>query len=503
LRRGSTLDHSTFIGAQAEITIDTTQNTVVVHDGLTQGGFPLSKTGHKHVVADILGAGNLLTLNAGVSPNNIVQLDSQGKLPPIDGSQLTHMNFALASHQHSVVDVIGLGNSSILDAGLLAGNVVQLDANAKLPAIDASQLVNLTLPSHMHLHTQITGLGTAAIKNFGDQPGNLVEIDSMGRLPALNANLLINVPVTPHGHSASEITGLGRSAFLEAGNGPLELVQITIDGKLPIIDGSNVTGVIPAAHTHTISNVTGLGSAASLNYGVNANNLVQLDNNAKLPPIDGGQLLNIKPEILFNNLGANAITTAISGGWIFGTSNTLTNARFELSTSKNELTFTPTFNPTNNFIYRFNTDNGFGIPLDNSSVGFGGIVLGNTDVISGGKAQINTTIGYDLVLSSSDPFPNEPIVGEQSASITLSASGNISIQTGGTVIPTGLGSLSYNGSEIAVVEKTMVVDNINKVAKLPQNDTDPVGVMGDIYYNTTSNTVKIFNGTSWMTLMMS
>jgi hypothetical protein len=40
-RRGTTVEHSTFTGAVAELTVDLTKDTVVVHDGATQGGFPL------------------------------------------------------------------------------------------------------------------------------------------------------------------------------------------------------------------------------------------------------------------------------------------------------------------------------------------------------------------------------------------------------------------------------------------------------------------------------
>ena len=36
-RRGTTSEHSSFTGAAGEITIDSTNNTVVVHDGSTQG----------------------------------------------------------------------------------------------------------------------------------------------------------------------------------------------------------------------------------------------------------------------------------------------------------------------------------------------------------------------------------------------------------------------------------------------------------------------------------
>ncbi len=42
-RRGTTSQHSTFTGLEGEITIDTTKDTVVVHDGSTAGGFPLAK----------------------------------------------------------------------------------------------------------------------------------------------------------------------------------------------------------------------------------------------------------------------------------------------------------------------------------------------------------------------------------------------------------------------------------------------------------------------------
>ena len=38
---------------------------------------------------------------------------------------------------------INLGSSATFDAGTSANNIVQLDSNAKLPAIDGSQLTNL------------------------------------------------------------------------------------------------------------------------------------------------------------------------------------------------------------------------------------------------------------------------------------------------------------------------------------------------------------------------
>ena len=42
-RRGTTAQHATFTGAVGEITVDTTKNTAVVHDGVTAGGYSLAK----------------------------------------------------------------------------------------------------------------------------------------------------------------------------------------------------------------------------------------------------------------------------------------------------------------------------------------------------------------------------------------------------------------------------------------------------------------------------
>jgi hypothetical protein len=43
LRRGTTAEHSTFTGLVGEITVDTTKDTLVVHDGAVAGGYPLAR----------------------------------------------------------------------------------------------------------------------------------------------------------------------------------------------------------------------------------------------------------------------------------------------------------------------------------------------------------------------------------------------------------------------------------------------------------------------------
>ena len=40
-RRGTTAEHLSFKGADGEVTVDTSLKTVVIHDALTNGGFPV------------------------------------------------------------------------------------------------------------------------------------------------------------------------------------------------------------------------------------------------------------------------------------------------------------------------------------------------------------------------------------------------------------------------------------------------------------------------------
>ena len=43
LRRGTTDQHATFVGANGEVTVDTDKKTLVVNDGVTPGGTPLAR----------------------------------------------------------------------------------------------------------------------------------------------------------------------------------------------------------------------------------------------------------------------------------------------------------------------------------------------------------------------------------------------------------------------------------------------------------------------------
>lgn len=53
-RRGTAAEHTTFTGAAGEITVDSTDNRLVLHDGVTAGGHPVAKESEIPVVANFV-----------------------------------------------------------------------------------------------------------------------------------------------------------------------------------------------------------------------------------------------------------------------------------------------------------------------------------------------------------------------------------------------------------------------------------------------------------------
>lgn len=77
LRGGTTTEHSSFTGAAREVTVNTTNNTLVVHDGTTAGGHELGGgvTLSTFTITETGGA-----LYFAVSGTNVMKLDGSGNI---------------------------------------------------------------------------------------------------------------------------------------------------------------------------------------------------------------------------------------------------------------------------------------------------------------------------------------------------------------------------------------------------------------------------------------
>ena len=75
-RRGTTSEHSTFTGYIGETTVDTSKDTVIVHDGSQAGGYPLAREDLSNVtLTNLIGVNELKltdgTLNQVIKTNKV------------------------------------------------------------------------------------------------------------------------------------------------------------------------------------------------------------------------------------------------------------------------------------------------------------------------------------------------------------------------------------------------------------------------------------------------
>jgi hypothetical protein len=118
-RRGTTAQHATFTGLEAELTVDTDKKTVVVHDGSTAGGTPLAKAADTvnltgaQTVAGVKTLSSNPVLDAGTA-NGVSFLNASKVLTT--GSALTFdgTNIQIGKDvSGAVTNSISLGNSGI------------------------------------------------------------------------------------------------------------------------------------------------------------------------------------------------------------------------------------------------------------------------------------------------------------------------------------------------------------------------------------------------------
>ena len=111
LRRGSTTQHSSFTGAEGEVTVDTTKDVLVVNDGSTQGGHPLA-------------AEDMSNVSSASIENKISSL-AGSKVDPNFGSQNVQTTGTLASGAHTVTGNISV--SGTVDGRDVASDGAKID----------------------------------------------------------------------------------------------------------------------------------------------------------------------------------------------------------------------------------------------------------------------------------------------------------------------------------------------------------------------------------------
>ena len=202
--------------------------------------------------------------------DKLLRITSDNKLPAIDGSNLTDLNGSSISS--GTLNPSRLPSQVTLKGNTfnVASSLVELDSTGRLPALDGSLLTNLPVSSpsidasditsgtlnNARLSSQVTLQG-----NDVNTPSNLIRLDGAGRIPSLDGSQitsltkdqvgLSNVPNVDTSDASNISTGTLNQSRLPSSvttegntfNGNSQLVKTTSDGKLPVLDGSLLTNV--------------------------------------------------------------------------------------------------------------------------------------------------------------------------------------------------------------------------------------------------------------------
>ena len=252
LRRGTTSQHSSFTGAEGEVTVDTTKDTVVVHDGSTQGGFPLMReTGTAPVSTEI-------TVTANNSTNETVY--------PIfvdgaTGSQGAESDTGLTYNPSTGALTLTTVNANLI--GNVTGGVSGASGSCTGNAATATEATNVTAvannstdetvyPTFVDGATGTQGIETDTGFTYNPSTGALAATTFTGNL---TGNVTGNVTGNCSG-TAATVTGAAQSAITSVGT----LTSLTVSGDLTV-QGTTTT-VSSSTLTVTDKNIE-LGKVAS------------------------------------------------------------------------------------------------------------------------------------------------------------------------------------------------------------------------------------------------
>lgn len=208
LRRGTTAEHSSFTGAEGEVTVNTTKDTLVVHDGSTAGGFEVALADLSNTSAIALtdiSAGTGVTYNNSTGVISIGQAvgtgDSvtfAGVTAPLTGNVTGDLT-GTASNATTAVTLTGL-TSTITELNYVDGvtsNIqTQLDAKAPLasPALTGTPTAPTATAGANTTQIATTAFVATAVANIIDSaPGALDTLNELAAALGDDANFSTTV----------------------------------------------------------------------------------------------------------------------------------------------------------------------------------------------------------------------------------------------------------------------------------------------------------------------
>ena len=227
LRRGTTTQHSSFTGAEGEVTVDTDKDVLVVHDGSTAGGHPVAAQDMDNVPAGAI-LGTQLE-NSGVTAGQygsssaipIVTVDAQGL---VTAASTTAIDSTTIANGTSNVAVANNGDITATRSGTAR---LVVDNNG----VDVTGVLNLSDNLDMPDNAKIIVGNGDDLKIFHDGNNSVIREDGTGDLYLQNGTSnILRIQST-----GTQITG-----NLDVSSGVDVTGNITVSGT---VDGADVAAM--------------------------------------------------------------------------------------------------------------------------------------------------------------------------------------------------------------------------------------------------------------------
>jgi hypothetical protein len=295
-KRGNANVSSTYTGPEGELTVNTTNWTLNIHDGVTQGGHPASfslgnldvsnqtifgTVSNANIVIDPDGTG-IVVLNNGVTTSgNVTASYFVGNGSLLSGITTNYSNANVAAYLTSYTGNISAGNLLITDAFLITANSANNFSTMVTVANNDARIsaTNGALNSTIYLWANNGRMSFNTISNAFDFNFN-------GQLSATDFTASKSSSVGYSFYTPGE----GLSGFVHV-NGPPSYIKITHDnidytkfyanyttqtiGNLVISSNANVFGSFPTAFVQVYANVNSYSQIVHQN--LNSGNLSSSD----------------------------------------------------------------------------------------------------------------------------------------------------------------------------------------------------------------------------------